>query len=69
MSDKQEKIPHVANVGKEDGVFDVPVKHKDDQSKGHHSGRPHPKSEPAHTGFDYAAGVTQGPTTTQNRGE
>lgn len=57
MNKKEEKVPHV--VSREQGAHDVPVKHADDESAGHHSGRKHPKPEKA-GGFDYAQGAANG---------
>ncbi len=65
MSNVEKKAPP-HTVSQDQGAHDVPLKHKDDQSAGHHSGRPHPPKQKANApGDDYAAGATQGPTTEQ----
>ena len=66
MSNVEKKAPPHVVGGNEMGAHDVPLKHKDDQSAGHHSGRPHPPKQKANApGDDYAAGATQGPTSKQ----
>ncbi len=62
MSEEKKAPPHT--VSQDQGAHDVALKHKDDESAGHHSGRKHPESEKA-GGHDYAAGASQGPTSKQ----
>ena len=60
--------PHVANRKGAEPVFDVPVKAEPQSSKHlSHSGRPHPPKQKA--GGDEFDHASQGPTSTQNRGE
>ncbi len=64
MSEEKKAPPHV--VSQDQGAHDVALKHKDDESAGHHSGRPHPPKQKATApGDDYAAGASQGPTSKQ----